>query len=73
MTHVDFLLFNQMDKQPVLAIEVDRTVFHEAGSKQSEQDIKKNSIQKKCAIPLLRLRIVGSEEKEKSRDALNGE
>ncbi|MFQ9126534.1 MAG: DUF2726 domain-containing protein [Butyricicoccaceae bacterium] len=33
LTHVDFLLFNQMDKQPVLAIEVDGAGFHEAGSK----------------------------------------
>ena len=44
LTHVDFLLFNQMDKQPVLAIEVDGTGFHEAGSKQAERDAKKNSI-----------------------------
>ena len=37
LTHVDFLLFNQMDKQPVLAIEVDGTGFHEAGaSRQNE-------------------------------------
>lgn len=41
LTHVDFLLFNQMDKQPVLAIEVDGTGFHEAGSKQAERDMKK--------------------------------
>ena len=56
LTHVDFLLFNQMDKQPVLAIEVDGTGFHEAGSKQAERDMKKNSILEKCAVPLLRLR-----------------
>ena len=43
---------NQMDKQPVLAIEVDGTGFHEAGSKQAERDIKKNSI-----LCLLRCRI----------------
>ena len=29
LTYVDFLLFNQMDKQPVLTIEVDGTGFHE--------------------------------------------
>ena len=43
LTHVDFLLFNQMDKQPVLAIEVDGTGFHEAGSKQAGRDIKKKT------------------------------
>ena len=53
LTHVDFLLFNQMDKQPVLAIEVDGG-SHKSGSKQAERDAKKNSILDKCAIPLLR-------------------
>ena len=71
LTHVDFLLFNQMDKQPVLAIEVDGTGFHEAGSKQAERDMKKNSILEKCAVPLLRLRTDGS--REKIRTALKGE
>ena len=73
LTHVDFLLFNQMDKQPVLAIEVDGTGFHEAGSKQAERDMKKNSILEQCAVPLLRLRTDGSGEKEKIRNALKRE
>ena len=73
LTHVDFLLFNQIDKQPMLAIEVDGTGFHEAGSKQAERDIKKNSILEKCAVPLLRLRTDGSGEKEKIRNALKRE
>ena len=69
LTHVDFLLFNQMDKQPVLAIEVDGG-SHKSGSKQAERDAKKNSILDKCAIPLLRLRTDGSGEKEKIKNAL---
>ena len=73
LTHVDFLLFNQMDKQPVLAIEVDGTGFHEAGSKQAERDMKKNSILEKCGVPLLRLRTDGSGEKEKIKNALKRE
>lgn len=73
LTHVDFLLFNQMDKQPVLAIEVDGTGFHEAGSEQAERDMKKNSILEKCGVPLLRLRTDGSGEKEKIKNALKGE
>ena len=72
LTHVDFLLFNQMDKQPVLAIEVDGG-SHKSGSKQAERDAKKNSILDKCAIPLLRLRTDGSGEKEKIRNALKRE
>lgn len=69
LTHVDFLLFDQMDKQPALAIEVDGG-SHRPGSKQAERDIKKNSILAKCAVPLLRLRTDGSGEKEKLRNAL---
>ena len=70
LTHVDFLLFRQMDKQPLLAIEVDGTAFHESGSKQAERDVKKNSVLKKCGVPLLRLRTDGSGEREKIETAL---
>lgn len=70
LTHVDFLLFRQMDKQPLLAIEVDGTAFHEPGSKQAERDAKKNSVLKKCGVPLLRLRTDGSGEREKIETAL---
>ena len=72
LTHVDFLLFNQMDKQPVLAIEVDGG-SHKSGSKQAERDMKKNSILEKCGVPLLRLRTDGSGEKEKIKNALKRE
>ena len=70
LTHVDFLLFNQMDKQPVLAVEVDGTSFHKAGSQQAARDEKKDVILEKCALPLLRLRTDGSGEKEKIMAAL---
>jgi hypothetical protein len=48
---VDFLLFNQMDKQPVLAIEVDGTGFHEARSKQAGRDKKLHSGEVRCSVP----------------------
>ena len=67
LTHMDFLLFNQMDKQPVPAIEADGTGFHETGSKQAERDRKKNFILEKRAVPLLHSRTDGSGEKEKVR------
>ena len=51
-----------MDKQPILAIEVDGTAFHKVGSKQAERDEKKNSIMEKCGLSLLRLRTDGSGE-----------
>lgn len=47
--------------------------FHEAGSKQAERDMKKNSVLEKCAVPFLRLRTDGSGEKEKIRNALKRE
>ena len=70
LTHVDFLLFNQMDKQPVLAIEVDGTGFHEAGSKQAERDMKKNSILEKCAVRCCACAQTAAGKKEKIRNAL---
>ena len=73
LTHMDFLLFNQMDKQPVPAIEADGTGFHETGSKQAERDRKKNFILEKCVVPLLCSRTDGSGEKEKVRNALKRE
>lgn len=56
LTHVDFLLFSKMDKKPVLAIEIDGTRYHAAGSRQAERDLLKNSVMEKCGFPLLRIR-----------------
>lgn len=69
-THVDFLLFNKMDKAPLLAIEIDGTSFHKKGSRQSERDEMKNDIFQKCNIPYLRIRTDESEEKERIQKAL---
>lgn len=56
LTHIDFLLFNKMDKSPVMAIEVDGTKYHAEGSRQAERDKMKNSVLGKCGIPILRIR-----------------
>ena len=56
LTHIDFLLFNKMDKSPVMAIEVDGIKYHAEGSRQAERDALKNSVLKKCGIPILRIR-----------------
>lgn len=71
LTHVDFLLFRRMDKSPLLAIEVDGTMFHTSG-KQVERDQKKNVIFEKYGIPLLRLRTDGSNEESRVEEALRG-
>lgn len=70
LTHIDFLLFRKMDKSPLLAIEVDGTSFHAAGSIQAVRDEKKNHILAQCGIPLLRLRTDGSDEKKQIEQVL---
>ncbi|MCC8367684.1 AAA family ATPase [Xenorhabdus sp. PB61.4] len=69
-SHIDFLIFNKLDKLPVLAIEVDGYRFHALDSKQTQRDQKKDSILLKLGIPLLRLSTKRSGEKEKIRKAL---
>lgn len=70
-THVDFLLFNIMDKSPVLVIEIDGTNFHAKGSLQAERDELKNSILKKSNLSYLRIRTNESGEKERICNALD--
>lgn len=72
LTHVDFLLFNKMDKAPIAAIEVDGTSFHATGSKQAERDERKNGIFQKCGMPLLRIRTNESGEERRIIDFLKG-
>jgi len=70
-SHIDFLLYNKLDMQPILAIEVDGYKFHELNEKQKIRDIHKNNILEKLSLPLLRLSTVESGEKEKIKSALN--
>lgn len=70
-THLDFLVFNQLNKQPVLAIETDGYYYHKEGTKQAERDKKKDHILESCGLPLLRLKTNGSQEKERIIAALN--
>ena len=65
LTHIDFLIFNVIDKSPVLAIEVDGYAYHNDNIKQSERDKLKNSVLEKYNIPLIRFSTTGSMEKEK--------
>ena len=69
-THLDFFIYNQITKQPVLAIEVDGVKFHQKGTRQHERDLLKNSILEKYGIPLLRLSTDGSGEMKKVKAAL---
>ncbi len=64
-THIDFLLYNRVSKQPVLAIETDGYIHHKHGTTQFERDERKNSILAFYNIPFLRLSTIGSDEQRR--------
>ncbi len=63
-THLDFVIFNKMDKKLDIAIEVDGYYYHKEGTKQQERDKLKNKILEKYDVPLIRFNTTGSGEKE---------
>lgn len=69
-THVDFLIYRAIGKDPVVAIEVDGFHFHKKNTKQHERDLLKDSIFSKYTLPLLRFRTDGSGEYEKIKEFL---
>ena len=54
-SHVDFLLYNYLTKQPICAIEVDGWHFHKENDVQQSRDALKNQIFKKLGLHLLRI------------------
>jgi hypothetical protein len=69
-SHLDFLLYNQMDNTPILGIEVDGVLHHRFDEVQVARDRRKNGILVKIGLPLLRLSTDGSSEKERIVGAL---
>ena len=55
LSHVDFLLYNFLTKQPLCAIEVDGWHFHKESDVQQSRDALKNQIFSKLGLHLLRL------------------
>jgi len=70
-SRIDFLLYNKIDKTPVLAIEVDGVSFHN-NALQQERDNKKNHILETIGLPLLRLSTDGHNEEVKIVEKLKG-
>ncbi|MBE6069317.1 MAG: DUF2726 domain-containing protein [Clostridium lundense] len=70
-THVDFLIFNKLDKEPVLAIEVDGHEYHRNNEKQLLRDAMKDKILEQINLPLLRISTNESGEREKLIEMLN--
>jgi superfamily I DNA and/or RNA helicase len=70
LTHVDFLIFNKMDKIPVLVVEVDGYSYHANNPKQLARDKIKDKILEKYDIPILRLATNESREQERLKAKL---
>jgi len=70
-THVDFVIYNKLDKLPIMAIEVDGYEFHERNERQIERDSLKNSILQKVELPLLRFSTISSEPRPRLQAALS--
>lgn len=64
-THVDFLIYNKMDKMPVIVIEVDGYYFHKENTEQYKRDEIKDNILNNYGISMIRLKTNGSGEIEK--------
>lgn len=64
LTHTDFVIFNKMDKQPVLVVEVDGYAFHANNHAQLKRDEMKDQILEKYGIPIIRMKTTGSQEEK---------
>lgn len=71
LTHTDFVIFNKLDKMPVLVVEVDGYAFHANNPKQLERDRMKDAILAKYGIPILRVKTNESNEENRLRNKLN--
>lgn len=69
-TKADFLVYRKVDKSPVLVIEVDGYAFHREGMRQAKRDALKDSVLKKCGLPIMRLSTIGSKERSRIRKKL---
>ncbi|WP_430787200.1 AAA domain-containing protein [Virgibacillus flavescens] len=70
LTHTDFVIFNKIDRMPVLVVEVDGHAFHAANETQLKRDEMKDTILQKYGIPIIRMKTTGSEEERVLRDKL---
>jgi superfamily I DNA and/or RNA helicase len=70
LTHMDFLIFNKVDKRPILVVEVDGYAYHENNPTQLKRDEMKDSILNKYGIQILRIKTNESGEEERLRQKL---
>ncbi|MFD4707000.1 DUF2726 domain-containing protein [Gottfriedia sp. NPDC058432] len=65
LTHTDFLIFNKVDRMPILVVEVDGYAFHANNPTQLKRDMMKDEILNKYDIPIIRLKTNESREEER--------
>ncbi len=70
LTHVDFLIYNKLSKQPALVIEVDGYAYHNKNEIQLKRDRMKDNILRKYNVKILRLNTTGSNEKSRIMEML---
>lgn len=70
-SHIDFVIFNKLDKTAILAVEVDGYSFHAENPKQKERDNLKDSILKKIGLPIIRFVTNESQEEKRLIKKLN--
>lgn len=70
-THIDFLVINQVTKEPLLAIETDGYSFHNEKTRQFQRDRMKDKILALYGLPLLRLSTIGHSEEQRIVDMIN--
>ena len=70
LSHVDFLLYNFLTKQPLCAIEVDGWHFHKESDVQQSRDVLKNQIFSKLGLHLLRLSTTDTVNQETMKNSL---
>jgi len=70
LTHTDFVIFNTIDKKPILVVEVDGHAFHANNPAQIKRDKMKDEILQKYNIPILRMKTTDSGEERKLRGKL---
>jgi len=70
LTHTDFIIFNKLDKMPVLVVEVDGYAFHANNKVQLKRDKMKDDILGKYNIPILRVSTNESGEERKLNNKL---
>jgi hypothetical protein len=68
---LDIIVYNQITRAPVLAIEVDGFKYHENNPTQLARDRLKDDVLELLTLPLLRLSTTGSGEPERIRRALD--